>query len=636
MKLKLITTILSLFIFCGVYAGDDKYSFTLDLTNVVDDKLFVELLSPSISQEEIVYYLPKMIPGTYRIEDYGIYVSEFKAFDKKGNLLESEKISTNSWKIKKANKLYKITYWVEDTFDSELEGPYIFEPSGTNIEEGENFVINSSGFFGYFENMRMMPVDFDIISPKEMYGSTGLIANGNENKLTTATLKKESDEEASDKRVDRYSVANYNDMVDSPLMYCKPDTAIIKVANTEVLISTYSPNKVITAEEVANSIREILMAQKEYLGGTLPVAKYAFIMYFTDGPIKKYIGALEHSYSSMYYLREAPLQAIQASTRNFAAHEFFHIVTPLNIHSEEIGDFDFNDPKMSKHLWLYEGITEFFAGNFQVKYGLESEEQYLARLSGKMSQADAFNDSLPFVEMSLNALDKYMDEYDNVYQKGALIGDCLDILLRDLSDGQYGVQNLIKDLSTKYGKTKSFKDEELFDEIVKMTYPEVGEFFKKYVEGPSPLPFEETFKKVGVNYVASQAYQDLDFGINQASLGFDQRGLFVSNEDALSEFGKIIGLKNGDLILEINNDPLPQFGRGFMTYWKQKQEELKEGEPYSYKVKRNGEEVVLEAVGQKVTLYHKHVLSFDENATDRQLKIRNSWLKPASKEETDM
>jgi predicted metalloprotease with PDZ domain len=36
----------------------------------------------------------------------------------------------------------------------------------------------------------------------------------------------------------------------------------------------------------------------------------------------------------------------------------FHIITPLSIHSKEIQDFDYNDPKMSQHLWMYEGVTD--------------------------------------------------------------------------------------------------------------------------------------------------------------------------------------------------------------------------------------------------------------------------------------
>ena len=172
-------------------------------------------------------------------------------------------------------------------------------------------------------------------------------------------------------------------------MYSKPDTAIIKVGNTEVLIGSYSPTQKITAKEIANSVKEVLMAQKEYLGGTLPVNKYAFIFYFTDQPVYSY-GALEHSGSSFYFMPERTIDEMNQQLRDFAAHEFFHIVTPLTIHSEEIHNFDFNDPKMSKHLWLYEGVTEYFAGNVQVKYDLIDQDQYFDMIREKILTAEGF------------------------------------------------------------------------------------------------------------------------------------------------------------------------------------------------------------------------------------------------------
>ena len=40
--------------------------------------------------------------------------------------------------------------------------------------------------------------------------------------------------------VDRFIVEDYDRLIDSPLMYSEADTAIIKVANTDVLIASYS------------------------------------------------------------------------------------------------------------------------------------------------------------------------------------------------------------------------------------------------------------------------------------------------------------------------------------------------------------------------------------------------------------
>ena len=607
--------------------GNDKYLYTVDLTTVVDDKLFVELSAPQINQDEIIYYMPKIIPGTYSIADYGRYVSELKAFDKKDRELKVERIDDNSWKISGAKKLVKLSYWIEDTYDSDKQSPSIFQPAGTNFEEGKNFVINTPGFFGYFEGMKQMNIDFNIIRPENFYGGTGLVASN----PMSASLKKENSNVVEEgKKIDTYSVENYDRLVDSPLMYSEPDTAVIRVANTEVLISSYSPNKVVSAKEIAETIQEILMAQNEYLGGELPVNKYAFVFYFTDQPVTSY-GALEHSYSSMYYMPERSIDAMRQQLINFAAHEFFHIVTPLNIHSEEIHAFDFNDPKMSKHLWMYEGITEYFAGNMQVKYDILSEDQYLRVLQQKMATASNFLDTVPFTEISKNTLDKYANQYYNVYQKGALIGVNLDILLRDLSNGAYGVQNLMADLAKKFGKNQAFKDDELFEEITKITYPEVGEFLRTYVSGDQPLPFKETFAKVGIDYKDREKFMTTDVGISQFVIGVNPEmgTIYINNEDGLNAFGKALGLKNGDVIKKVNGHDFPELGPGIGPFFAARAAELKVGEPYTYTVLRDGEEVELKANVIEVEKFSNQQISLMENPSEEQLKLRKAWLKPS-------
>src|SRR5690606_13263430 len=117
---------------------------------------------------------------------------------------------------------------------------------------------------------------------------------------------------------------------------------------------------------------------------------------------------------------------------------------------------------------MYEGVTEYFAANVQVQHGLISPDEYLNVLYEKMHTADQFLDDVPFTEISQFTLDKYHDQYYNVYQKGALIGMCIDIKLLSLSKGQYDLRKLMLDLSKKFGKTKAFKDDALFDVITEM------------------------------------------------------------------------------------------------------------------------------------------------------------------------
>jgi predicted metalloprotease with PDZ domain len=629
--MKSIIVSLSLLIISFVNHAQPKngYQYTIDLTKVVDDKVYVELIPPTIAQSEITFYFPKMIPGTYAIEDYGRFVSDLKAVDKKGKPLPVNRIDDNSWKIKDANKAAKISYWIEDSFDTKLKGPQIFQPAGTNIEENKNFIINSSGFLGYFENRKETAFTLNIIRPDNFYGSTGMIAQKTGIPLTK--LSKEISGDATGKLVDVFQVENYDRLVDSPLMYCKPDTAIIRVGNTEVLIGSYSPTQKITAKQIAANVREVLMAQMAYLGGKLPVDKYAFIFYFTDQPVYSY-GALEHSYSSLYFMPEATIENMGQQLRDFAAHEFFHIVTPLTIHSEEIGTFGFNNPKMSRHLWLYEGLTEYFAGNVQVKYGLISPEQYLQILQEKMLTADGFKDDLPFTELSLGALDKYADQYYNVYQKGTLISMCLDIQLRKLSNGKYGMQNLVADLGNKYGKNKSFKDDELFAEITKMTYPQIGEFLNTYVAGPASLPLSEIFKLVGVTYKEEAVSSEYTLGLEQQAISVVQHEgkakLAIGNADAINDQGRALGFKTGDVLLKINGEEIPDLGPEVGDFIQKQQQSLGEGKTLSYTVARKEEIVELKAVCQKAERKKRHVLEFDPAASLEQIALRDAWIKP--------
>jgi len=592
----------------------DTYYFSVDLNKVVDDKLEVTLLAPAITSEEIIYYMPKIVPGTYEIYDFGRFISAFKAYDKSGKELPVQKKDENGWLINKAVTLDKITYMVEDTWDTQIKDKFVFEPAGTNIEDGKNFVINNHGFFGYFDKMRNLKYEVNITKPSGFYGATGL------NTVKTGS------------QTDTYYTSNYFDLADSPIMYSLPDTSIIRVGGAEVLVALYSPNHKVDAKFLANNIREVLKAQKEYLGGKLPIEKYAFILYLTpvDGGSGAN-GALEHSYSSFYFMPEVNGSFLAPYIKDVAAHEFFHIVTPLNIHSEEIGDFDYNNPKMSMHLWLYEGVTEYFANHVQVRYGLIEKDEFLSKMREKMVGSDQYIDTLPFTNMSLGCLDSYNSQYGNVYQKGALIGLCLDIKLRHLSGGKYGLVDMMNDLAKTYGKNKSFKDDSLFTVIVKLTYPEIGEFLKRYVAGSEPLPLKEVFKLVGIDYTPKistlgYSYGNVDIGYNPES-----RRLVIVNTHKMDEMGKDLGFEEGDELVKFNGqDVTPSNIEQVMTSFF---ENIKEGRKLKVVVIRTDDKgkkkkVKLQAKIRMVEITRRHYVSLSKTATDKELQLRKDWLGP--------
>ncbi len=341
--------------------GQKGYQYFVNLNKLENDGLHVELQTPEIKQATAVFSIPKIIPGTYAIADYGKFISQVKAFDNKGKTLNVTKLNDNQWKISNATRLDKITYRVDDIYDAEIKHN-IYPMAATNFEEGKNIVLNMPGVFGFIEGLRDLPFHISLEKPAGFYASTSL-------KPVSSTPAK-----------DVFEAPSVDALYDYPIMYTVPDTASVQVGNCAVLVSVYSPNKQIHAKQIAEWMSNLLDAARQYLGGKLPADKYSFIYYFRDPKIKHSFpaglgGALEHTTSSFYYLMEAPAEQLKDGIIDMSSHEFFHIVTPLTIASKEVKEFNFDEAVMSKHLWLYEGVTEYTAHHVQVKYGLNTVKE---------------------------------------------------------------------------------------------------------------------------------------------------------------------------------------------------------------------------------------------------------------------
>ncbi len=600
-------------------SAQNAYQVSIDLRKVNNDRVSVTVQTPRVSTSEIAFHLPKIVPGTYAIHNYGAYVSNFKAMDRAGNLLVAEHPDVNTWMIKDATKLFKVSYEVNDSWDSPEIKENIFEPSGTNIQPDSFFVLNTFGFVGYLQHLENRPYKVSISKPLGFYGSSSLSAS------------KQSTPET-----DVFETKNYHVLADAPMLYCEPDTAWLKVGNTSVLISVYWQGKKNTAKALLKDIRPVLEAHKSYLGGKLPVKKYAFLVHLSDKKNLTRFGALEHAQSCFTFLPSSLPASEQSSIfRDIAAHEFLHIITPLNIHSEEIGNFDYIDTKMSKHLWLYEGLTEYAAHHSQLRAGMIDLPTYLDRQAQKIKNSTSmFNDSLAFTALSLGALDKYKSQYQNVYEKGALIGLCLDVLLLQRSNGKYGTRELMKDLSKTYGPQKSFADAELFDKITALTYPEVRTFFSKYVENGEPLPLAETFAALGINYnpkaETKVAQQQISFGM---ALGADRKTLRIQSLDEITNLGKRLNFRVGDTFVSMNGQTFD-----FTTYqacFDAYAASTQLGDTVTFVVKRKiseteEKEITLQADIREETEF---VIRIEpaEKPEPKNLLIRSSWLGMAGK-----
>jgi len=205
---------------------------------------------------------------------------------------------------------------------------------------------------------------------------------------------------------------------------------------------------------------------------------------------------------------------------------------------------------------------------------------------------------------------------------------CLDIMLRYYSYGKYGTQNLMTDLSKKYGKDKSFKDEELFDEIEKLTFPEIRAFLNTYVAGNKKLSFETVFEMVGLSYTAKLEKEEISLG--GYGLGFNPttNRAVVYETEKMDDFGKKMGFKEGDEIVLFNGKPVTMENYkdvlfGFL-------QTAQPGDKLEVKVARmKGKKEKIKSLKAKVMpvkISIPNYITVNKEATERQVIARNAWL----------
>ncbi|MGH7498952.1 MAG: peptidase, partial [Gemmatimonadales bacterium] len=435
-----------------------------------------------------VYQFAATAPGTYQVMNIGRFVRSFEAFDGQGRKVPVEQVSVNQWRLSNAPRVRTIKYTVAETWDTDLDHP-IYLMCGTSLE-ADHALINPHAVIGYPTGMQATPVRLRLRYPAGWSVGTAL-------------------GRAKD---GAYIARDYDQLVDSPILLGRLTTAQTRVTGVPVRIFTYSRTGKITSPQLLGAMNGMLQAAGRFLG-TLPVTRYTFLYHFDEKPA----GAWEHSLSSEYVLKESEFtDSVGKYVTDIASHEFFHVVTPLNIHSEIIEHFNFVTPVPSEHLWLYEGTTEWAAHTMQLRAGLKTPEEYLATMITKMNIDRAnFDSTYSLKELALTSYsDSGQAQYGNIYMRGALTAGLLDIRLLELSHGQRGLQDLILDLTHRYGKRRAFPESTFVDTLVALTDPSIRDFFDNYVMEAHHLPIKEYYEKLGIHLIEDEEGHPLRFEID--------------------------------------------------------------------------------------------------------------------------
>lgn len=567
--------------------------YTVDVTDLENDVFKVRLDVDDLTTENAVYQFASTAPGTYQVMNIGRFVRSFKAFDANGSELATEQASTNQWKISNPEATTRIEYTIADIWDTEVNEHPIYAMAASSLE-ADYAQILPHAVLGYPTGMQARPLAIALEQPSDWIVGSALATNAQGHLLAD----------------------DYDHAVDSPILTGKLTYASMEIYGGKVDFYAYSKSGQATAQMFLEETRDVVESVAAFLEG-FPVDRYTFLFLLDDNGS----GAWEHSYSSNYAFPDGGLPMMKRMLDGITAHEIFHIVTPLNIHSEIIEQFNFVEPVPSQHLWLYEATTEWAAGLMRLRSGAMDIDEFFAKMREKLTVSDFMKKDLSLTELAMTSFTKDgAKQYGNIYMRGAVTMTLLDIRLLELSNGKRGLREVLMELASDYGKEKAFSEAGFFDDFIARTHPEVRDFFARYVQGHEPLPLEEYFGKLGITYTA-----EVDSTETQRWLGFvpmpvgDQ--IHVTR---IEDRPKAWGLAENDVILSIDDIEMSMDNLAKVSAHIG---EIEIGSKYEVVVRREDgtHNITLEMLERK--RQGKHLLELDEAATPQQIALREVWSK---------
>src|SRR5262249_30904902 len=194
-----------------------------------------------------------------------------------------------------------------------------------------------------------------------------------------------------------------------------------------------------------SGIRAIVRQTIGLFGGA-PYRSYTFM--FEDGA---YGGGLEHHNSVTMGAQSADLARDPNAVVPETAHEFFHTWNLMAIKPVEYRDIDYRTQPPVSSLWFSEGLTMFYADLLQRRAGIpvrdSTRSAHLERLIGSYLANPAYArfsaDSISRV--AYNTDPGELGDYSaSTHLQGELIGTMLDLMIRDATQGQKSMDDVMR------------------------------------------------------------------------------------------------------------------------------------------------------------------------------------------------
>jgi predicted metalloprotease with PDZ domain len=414
-----------------------------------------------------------------------------------------------------------------------------------------------------------------------------------------------------------FSAASYDKLVDAPAEAGKFSEFAFEEsgAHFRVVVDGTDWHR----EQLESMLREITKYEVHLMAGA-PFHQYTFFYHF--GPYAEVGGGgMEHSNCT------AISTASGAAAASVTAHEFFHAWNVKRIRPQTLEPVDYTKEMYTRALWFAEGVTSTYGSYTLERSGLWTKQEFYADLAGQIGELDS-RPAHRWQSVEESSLDAWLEGYDeyrrpersiSYYNKGQIVGDMLDLAIRDVTDNHKSLDDVLRRLNEVYAKQGRFYDDSQGIQAVaeEVAGTQFDDFFPRYVAGTTEIPYDKFFGAAGLALkVERRAAPDLQFW---TTTGHGPGAPVVVSQVAPDSAAEAAGLRAGDVLLMLNGQPLPRY----LPAWLREQTP---GQSITLHLQRENNYLDLTFTLAAIDL-NRFTLVEIPGASERQKRIREGWLK---------
>jgi len=525
----------------------------------------------------------------YQIRDFSSHVQQVEAFVG-AQRVPIEKLDKLTWRIMATGtvRIQYAAFWDEPgPFASQLNSEHAF--------------INLAMLLMYVAGRQQEKVDLAIMDfPKEWRAQGALL---------------EECKMVFDQPTCPASASAYDALVDAPVEAGKFEEFDLSDVSPRITVVIHGDSW--RKKQVEEDLTRICHYEIKLMGGS-PFDHYTFIFHIGKAAAGAG-GGMEHANST----------AISVPSDEYlpevAAHEFFHLWNVKRIRPASLEPVDYAKEQYTRALWFAEGVTSTIGSYALVRCGIWSRRRFYDDLSGGITELEA-RPANRWQSAEQSSLDAWLEKYPlynqpensvSYYTKGQILGVLLGLLIRDRTNDEKSLDDVLRSLDSDFAKEGKYYRDSLDIRLTaeKIAGASFEEFFRQYVSGTDPLPYEQVLALAGLQ---------LDKSLRKrATLGFaavrdTSVGLVVRTIDA-GGTAEQAGLRVGDQIVKWNSKEPPRWPERWVR-------EQNAGAVLRLVVRREEREYTLQFhLGEMTEIYYQ--VEENSKANEKARRIRDGLLR---------